>query len=151
MFKCTTMISKCTTKIVQPPSFPINTNKRLSHSKMKCSVIYTHKFTSEFHNQTTLTINLKAETARRKQTFLAPSADNQTHNYDTKCSDYNPSLSTLGAKGLNHSKMKWWAMNKYKFSGYGRCQQTFQTLSTDNQKPVTMAQSPQTTTSPYHH
>ena len=38
--------------------------------------------------------------------FLAPSADKQTCNYDTECSNHHPSLSTLGSKGLSHSKMK---------------------------------------------
>ena len=31
-------------------------------------------------------------------TFLAPSADKQTRNYDTECSNYHPSLSTLGQR-----------------------------------------------------
>ena len=30
-----------------------------------------------------------------QETFLASSADNQTQNYDTECSNHNPSLSTL--------------------------------------------------------
>ena len=40
-------------------------------------------------------------------TFLALSADKQTHNYDTECSNHLPSLSILRPKGLSHSKMKW--------------------------------------------
>ena len=39
--------------------------------------------------------------------FLAPSADKQTRNYDTECSNHHPSLSALRSKGLCRSKMKW--------------------------------------------
>ena len=42
-----------------------------------------------------------------QETFLAPSADKQTRNYDTECSNHHPSLSTLRSKGLSRSKMKW--------------------------------------------
>ena len=41
-----------------------------------------------------------------QETFLAPSADKQTRNYDTECSNHHPSLSTLRPKGLNRSRMK---------------------------------------------
>ena len=30
-----------------------------------------------------------------QETFLAPSADKQTHNYDTECSNHHPSLKPL--------------------------------------------------------
>ena len=43
-----------------------------------------------------------------RETFLAPSADNQTRSYETEYSKHHPSLSTLRSKGLSHSKMKWW-------------------------------------------
>ena len=36
---------------------------------------------------------------------FAPSADNQTCNYDTECSNHHPSLSTLRSKGL--SRVRW--------------------------------------------
>ena len=36
-----------------------------------------------------------------QETFLAPSADKQTRNYDTEGSNHHPSLSTLRPKGLN--------------------------------------------------
>ena len=39
-----------------------------------------------------------------QETFLAPSADKQTRNYDTA---HHPSLSTLRLKGLSRRKMKW--------------------------------------------
>ena len=35
-----------------------------------------------------------------QETFLAPSADKQTRNYDIECSNHHPSLSTLRPKGL---------------------------------------------------
>ena len=41
-----------------------------------------------------------------QETFLAPSADKQTRNYDTECSNHHPSLSTLRPKGLSRSMMK---------------------------------------------
>ena len=41
-----------------------------------------------------------------QETFSAPSADKQTHNYDTECSNHHPSLSTLRSEGLSQSKMK---------------------------------------------
>ena len=46
------------------------------------------------------------------ETFLAPSADKQTCNYDIECSNYHPSLSTPIPKALSRSKMKWWAIYK---------------------------------------
>ena len=42
-----------------------------------------------------------------QETFLASSADKQTHNYDTECSNHHPSLSTRRPKGLSRSMMKW--------------------------------------------
>ena len=43
-----------------------------------------------------------------QETFLAPSADKPTRNYDIECSNHHPSLSNLRPKGLSRSKMKWW-------------------------------------------
>ena len=45
-----------------------------------------------------------------QETFLAPSVDKQTLNYDTECSNHHPSLSNLRSRGLSRSKMKWWAI-----------------------------------------
>ena len=42
-----------------------------------------------------------------QKTFLAPSADKQSRNYDTECSNHHPSLSILRPKRLSRSKMKW--------------------------------------------
>ena len=44
------------------------------------------------------------------ETFLEPSANKQTHIYDTECSKHHPSLSTLKSKVLSRSKTKWWAI-----------------------------------------
>ena len=46
-----------------------------------------------------------------QETFLAPSPDKQTHNYDIECSNHQPSLSNLRPKGLSRSKEKWLAKN----------------------------------------
>ena len=43
-----------------------------------------------------------------QKTFLAPSANKQTCNYDTECSNHHVPLSILRSKALNGSKMKWW-------------------------------------------
>ena len=45
-----------------------------------------------------------------QETILAPSADKQTRNYDTKCSNHHLSLSILRSKELSRSKMKLWAI-----------------------------------------
>ena len=42
-----------------------------------------------------------------QETALAPSADKQTRNYDTECSNHHPSLSTLRPKGFSRSMMTW--------------------------------------------
>ena len=41
-----------------------------------------------------------------QETFLAPSPDKQTRNYDTECSNHHLPLSILRSKGLTCSKMK---------------------------------------------
>ena len=43
-----------------------------------------------------------------QETFLTPSTDKQTRNYDKECSNHHPSLSTLRPKVLSRSKMKWY-------------------------------------------
>ena len=43
-----------------------------------------------------------------QETFLAPSADKQTRNYDTECSNHHLSRSTVRSKELSCSKMKWY-------------------------------------------
>ena len=48
--------------------------------------------------------------SKGQETFLATSADKQTRNYDTECSNHHPFLSTLRPKELSRRKMKWWAI-----------------------------------------
>ena len=48
--------------------------------------------------------------SQSQETFLAPSADKQTHNYDKECSNHRLSLSTLKPKRLSRSNMKWSAV-----------------------------------------
>ena len=70
-----------------------------------------------------------------QETFLVPSADKQTHNYDTECSNHHPSLSTRRSKGLRHSKMKWCAIVRlpHPRRGDSQDQETFLVLSDDKQ------------------
>ena len=42
-----------------------------------------------------------------QEMYLAPSADSQTCNHDTECSNHYPSLSKENSKGLSSSKIKW--------------------------------------------
>ena len=43
-------------------------------------------------------------------TYIAPSANKQTRNYNTEYSSHHPSLSTLISKRWNRRKVKWWAI-----------------------------------------
>ena len=85
------------------PSLSTLRPKGLSCSKMKWWAIYTN-----------LPVNVivrlphpRSGNSQGQEMFLAPSADKQTRNYDTECSNHHPSLSTLRPKGLSRSKMKW--------------------------------------------
>ena len=49
----------------------------------------------------------RSRDSQGQETFLAPSTEKQTRNYDTECSNHHPSLLTLRLKGLSRSKMKW--------------------------------------------
>ena len=60
------------------------------------------------HTHTNLPVNAidrlphpRSRDSQGQETFLAPSADKQTRNYDTECSNHHPSLSTLRPKGLH--------------------------------------------------
>ena len=79
-----------------------------------------------------------------QETFLAPSADKQTCNYGTECSNHHLSPSTLRSKGLSRSKMKWWAIYTnlpvsdivglpHPRSGDSQGQETFLAPSSDKQ------------------
>ena len=65
------------------------------------------------HIHTNLQINAIFRLPRRwsresqgQETFLAPSRDNQTRNYDPESSNHHPFLSTQRSKRLSGSKMK---------------------------------------------
>ena len=45
--------------------------------------------------------HLRSGDSQGQETFLAPSMDKQTHNYDIECSNHHPSSSTLRSKGLS--------------------------------------------------
>ena len=88
--------------------------------------------------------NLRSRDSQGQETFLAPSADKQTRNYDIECLNHHPSLSTLRPKGLSHSKMKWWAIYRnlpvnvivrlpHPRSGDSQGQETFLAPSADKQ------------------
>ena len=88
------------------PSFSTLSPKWLSHSKMKWWGIYTY-----------LPVDVIVRLRHRRtgdsqgqETFLAPSADKKTRNYDIECSKHHSSLSTRKPKGLSRSKMKWAAI-----------------------------------------
>ena len=72
--------------------------------------IYTYKFTSKCLSRTT------PITIQDQETFLASSADKQTRNHDTECSNHDPSLlpsigqsvfstTTASFDGMKHSVM----------------------------------------------
>ena len=79
-----------------------------------------------------------------QKTFLAPSGEKETRNYDIECSNHHPSLSTLRPKGLSCSKMKWWAICTnlpvdvivrlpHPWSGDSQFQETFLAPSADKE------------------
>ena len=65
--------------------------------------IYIYIFSYMYiHTYANLPINVRVRLphprsgdSQGQETFLAPSADKQTRNYDTECSNHHPSLSTL--------------------------------------------------------
>ena len=86
----------------------------------------------------------RREDSQGQKTFLAPSADKPTCNYDIECSNHHPSISTLRPKGLRRSKMKWWAIYTnlpmdvivrlpHPESGYSQNHETFLAPSADKQ------------------
>ena len=80
--------------------------KGLSLSKMKSWAIYTNLLV----DSTVRLPNPQRKDSQVQETFLAPSANKQTHNYYKECSHHNYSLSTLRVKWFGRSKMKWWAI-----------------------------------------
>ena len=49
----------------------------------------------------------RSRDSQGQETFLAPSADQQTRSYHKECSNHHLPLSILRSKGLSRSKMKW--------------------------------------------
>ena len=85
------------------PSLSTLRPKGLSRSKMKWSAIYTNI-------PVDVIVRLphpQSGDSQSQETFLASSADKQTHNYDIERSNHHPSLSRLRPKRLSPSKMKW--------------------------------------------
>ena len=89
-------------------------------------------------------LHLRSGDSQGQEMFLASSAEKQTRNYDTQCSNHHPSLSTLRSKGLSRSKIKWWAIYTnlqvnaivrlpYPRSGDSQGQETFLASSADKE------------------
>ena len=63
--------------------------------------IHIHTHTNLPASDTVSLPHPRSRDSQGQKTFLAPSADKQTHNYDTECSNHHPSLSTLSKiKGI---------------------------------------------------
>ena len=80
--------------------------KGLTHSKMKWWAINTNL-------PVDVIVRLphpRSALSHGQETFLAPSADKPTGNYDIECSNHQPSLSTLRPKASSRNKMKWWGI-----------------------------------------
>ena len=88
------------------PSLWNLTRKGFGHSKMKWWAIYTNFLVDDIvrlpHPWT--------GKSQGRETFLLPSVDKKTRNYDIECSNRHLSLSTLRPIWLSCSKMKWWAI-----------------------------------------
>ena len=110
----------------------------LSFSKMKWWLTYTN-------TPVDVIVRLphpRSVDSQNQETFLAPSADKQTHTYDIECSNHHPFLSILRPKVLSHGKMKRWAIHRnlpmevtvrlpHRRSGEIQGQKTFLAPSTD--------------------
>ena len=122
------------------PSQTTLRSKGLNCSKMKWWAIYINLPV----NATVRLPHPQSRDSQGQETFLAPSANKQTHNYDTQCSNHHPSLPTLTSKGLSRSIMKWWAIYTnlpvnaivrlpHPQSGDRQIRETFLAPSTDKQ------------------
>ena len=80
--------------------------KRLSRSKMKWWAIYTNLPV----NAILKLPHTHSRYSQSQEAFLESSAEKQTCNYGTECSNLDPFLSILRSKGLSHIKMKSWAI-----------------------------------------
>ena len=82
--------------------------KGLSHSKIKWWAIHTN---IPVDVKIRLT-DPRSQNCQSQETFLGPSSDKQTHNYDIEYSNHHPSLSSLRPKSLSRIKMKWWTIDR---------------------------------------
>ena len=48
---------------------------------------------------------LRSGDSQGRETFLAPSVDNQIHNYNTECSNHHPSPTIIRLKGLSSGEL----------------------------------------------
>ena len=88
------------------PSVSTVTQKVLNRSKIKLLAIYRNL-------PMDVIVRLphpRSGDSQVQETFLAPSANKSTRNYDIECSNHHPSLSTLSPKGLSCRKMRWWTI-----------------------------------------
>ena len=122
------------------PQLWTQTRKRLSRSNMKWWAIYTNLRMDDLVRQP----HPRSGDSQFQETFLAPSAEKETHNYDIECSNHHPSLSTQTPKRLSRSKMKWWVIYTnspvhvrvrlpHTWSGESRGQEKFLAPSDDEQ------------------
>ena len=81
-------------------------SKGLSRTKVKWWAIYTNLPV----NPIVRLPHPRSGDSQDQETFLAPSADKQTHNHDIECSNHHPYLSTLRSQRFSRSKMKWWSI-----------------------------------------
>ena len=88
------------------PSLSTLRPKRLSHSKMKWWAIHTNISADViFRLPHAPTVNREGQ-----ETFLAPSINKPTRNYDIERSNHHPSIPTLRTNGLSRRMMKWLAV-----------------------------------------
>ena len=125
---------------IHHPSLSTPRPKGSCRWKMKWWAIYTN-FPM---NAITRLPHPRSRDRQGQETVSEASADNKTCNYDTECSNHHPSLSRPMPKGLNCSKMKWWAIYSnlrvnaivklpHHCSGDSEGQETFFRPSADNQ------------------
>ena len=69
--------------------------------------IYRYIYTNLLLNAIVRLLHPRSGYSQGQETFLAPSADKQTRNYDTRVLKPPYLPTSLRSKGLSHSKMKW--------------------------------------------
>ena len=81
--------------------------KGLSHCKMKWWALYPNLPTYAIVRLP----HPRCGDSHNHDTFLGPSDENRSYNYDIECRNNHPSLSTLSPNWLSRSKMKCWAIH----------------------------------------